>query len=108
MPGTGAGPPLWARPDPPPLVVRISGPIAPADIHAWCEAVRSLLETSGADLVSCDLAALADPDFSTVDALARLTLVARRLGREVRVRDAPPELSGLLRFAGLDGVVPCV
>jgi hypothetical protein len=47
------------------------------------------------------------PDAVTVEALARLQLTARRLGRHVWFSDASPELLELLRLLGLDEVLPC-
>ena len=41
------------------------------------------------------------PDLSTVDALARLQLAARRLGCSIRLRDACADLVGLLDLVGL-------
>ena len=52
----------------------------------------------------CDVGALA-PDAVTIDALARLQLTARRLGREVRLRHASSELQELLAFVGLREVL---
>ena len=51
-----------------------------------------------------DAGALA-ADISTVDALARLQLNARRVGRSIRLRDAPSELEELIDFAGLSEVL---
>jgi anti-anti-sigma regulatory factor len=58
-------------------------------------------------VVVCDVSALAGSDLATVDALAGLALVARRLGCRVRLRHASPELRELLALAGLADVVPC-
>jgi hypothetical protein len=44
-------------------------------------------------------------DFRTIDLLARLQLVARRHGQELRLVHASPELGELLTFAGLDAVL---
>ena len=41
------------------------------------------------------------PTVQTVDALARLGLAGRRLGRELRLRNASQELQELLAFVGL-------
>ena len=73
-------------------------PITRADIPALCERVRALLELSEVDTVICEVGALDDPDAVTVDALARLQLTARRLGRRVRFRGACGELLDLLAF----------
>ena len=55
--------------------------------------------------VVCAAGALADADLATVDALAHLALAARRQGRGVRVRHAPPALRELLDLAALADVV---
>jgi ABC-type transporter Mla MlaB component len=88
------------------IVLVISGPIAPAGIAGLCERVRVLLEGCEADRVVCDVSALVDPDAVTIDALARLQLTARRLGRLVRLRNACGELEDLLALVGLGDVVP--
>jgi hypothetical protein len=44
-------------------------------------------------------------DIGTVDALARLQLSARRLGRRLRLREAPLELRELIELAGLSRVL---
>ena len=82
-------------------------PITRADIPALCERVRALLELSEVDTVLCDVGALDDPDAVTVDALARLQLTARRLGRRVRFRGACGQLQDLLAFVGLGDTLPC-
>jgi anti-anti-sigma regulatory factor len=54
--------------------------------------------------IAVDVSALA-PDATTIDALARLGLAARRRGLEVRLRDPTPQLRELLAFVGLEGVL---
>jgi hypothetical protein len=54
--------------------------------------------------IVCDVGALA-PDAVSVDVLARLQLDARRLGFEIRLRDASSELQELLAFVGLREVL---
>ena len=44
-------------------------------------------------------------DIGTVDLLARLQLVARRYGCQIRLRGVSPELRELIEFAGLDEVL---
>jgi hypothetical protein len=51
--------------------------------------------------------ALREPDAAAVDALARLQLVAGRLGGRIQLRNASPELQELLRFMGLGDALPC-
>jgi ABC-type transporter Mla MlaB component len=97
-------------PRPPPesntTPLALEGPIARDEIPALCERARALLEGCVAASIACDVGAL-DPDAVTVDALARLQLTARRLGRRVRFDGASPELQRLLCLMGLGEVLPC-
>jgi ABC-type transporter Mla MlaB component len=96
------GPP----PEPSTIILVTKGTVARHDIPMLCERVRVLLEGSDADQVVFDVAALVDPDAVTVDALARLQLTARRLGRQIRLRHACGELQDLLSLLGLSEVMP--
>jgi hypothetical protein len=80
-------------------------PIEPQDIPVLCRRARVLLERSEAELVVCDVAALVDPDAVAVEALARVWLTVRRLGRGVRLRRSCHELEELLAFMGLAEVL---
>ena len=51
-----------------------------------------------------DVGALA-PDALTIDVLARFQLAARRLGRQVHLRNACGELQQLIAFVGMAGVL---
>lgn len=57
-------------------------------------------------IVEYDAGHLTHPDAETVDTLARAQLAARRLGREIRLRNAAPALEELLALAGLQSVLP--
>lgn len=57
-------------------------------------------------VVTCDVAALTEPDLATVDALARLQLAAGRTGARLRLRAVPAALRELLELAGLAGLLP--
>ena len=85
----------------------LDGPIARGDLDGLCGRALILLEAAEACPVVCDVRALRRPDAVTVDALARLQLVARRLGRRFRLRDACAELQELLRLTGLCETLPC-
>lgn len=85
-------------------VLIVPGPIADGDAPRLCERLRVLLESSDAEVVVCDVRGLA-ADAVTVDALARLQLTARRLGRRIRLHGSSPELDRLLSFVGLADVV---
>ena len=97
---------LLAAPEPSTIALVVAGRIARADVAALCDRVRALLLESRAEVVVCEVAAAAGPDLVTVELLARLQLVARRLGRQVRVSRAPAALLELLILLGLDDVVP--
>jgi ABC-type transporter Mla MlaB component len=93
--------------EPSTTVVAICGPIAPADIPELWKRVRMLEDGREPGHVVCDLRALVRPDAATVDALARLQLIARRSGRGICLRDACGALLELLALMGLSDVVPC-
>src|SRR5262245_25486563 len=59
----------------------------------------------GIELVSVELAQ-GRPDLALVDALARLQLLVSRFGGRIHLRDACPELCGLLDLVGLATVLP--
>ncbi|HEY8115245.1 MAG TPA: STAS domain-containing protein [Actinomycetota bacterium] len=89
------------RPGPGGTVLVMSGPVTRDAIPALCERAERLLEGCDAGPVACDVGALAEPDATTIDALARLQLTARRLGYRVELRGTCGELEDLLRLAGL-------
>jgi ABC-type transporter Mla MlaB component len=60
-----------------------------------------------ATIIDWDLSALRHVDASTVDALARLQLAARRSGASIRLRNVTPALRQLVDFMGLSEVL-CV
>jgi ABC-type transporter Mla MlaB component len=88
-----------------PAVLIVAGPIAPQDIPALCRCARELLERSDAELVVCDVGALVAPDAVAVEALARVRLTVRRLGRGFRIRHPCQELWELLAFMGLADIL---
>lgn len=83
------------------ILVAVGSSIEPADLPSLCAIVRSRLERSRAAVVVIDLGGVGAPDGVTIDAMARLVVVARRLGCRVELRDAPVELMELLAFTGL-------
>jgi anti-anti-sigma regulatory factor len=85
------------------MVVR--GRLEAATTPALCERLLSLIEQSGAGLVICDVGAIHPCDVVTVDALARLKLVGRRVGCDVQLSCASDQLVELIAFAGLQQVL---
>lgn len=63
-----------------------------------------MLSSTPAAVVVCDVGGLR-ADIVTVDALARLQLTARRLGRRIELRGGTPQLTRLLAFVGLADVL---
>ena len=108
MAGPDASPPTRPPADlpSPEIELGMSGQIERAEIPGLCQRVQVLLTLQAADRLVCDVGAIVAPDAVTVDALARLQLTARRLGREVRIRHASRELQQLLALMGLSDVVP--
>jgi ABC-type transporter Mla MlaB component len=87
------------------IVFLIEGPIARPDLPGLCQRMQLLVEQSDAGLVICDVGAVRKADAVTVDAVARLQLIVRRLGRQLRVRNACASLQELLGLMGLKEVV---
>jgi anti-anti-sigma regulatory factor len=79
--------------------------IARADIPELCERARMFMDRVAANRVVCDVGSVVEPDAVVVEALARLQLTARRLGREVRLGRVSPDLRDLLLLMGLAEVI---
>jgi STAS domain len=88
-------------------VLDVRSPIARAAVPALCERVRVLLAAGVVEVITCEVGGLTEPDPDAVDALARLQLTARRLGRSIRLRHPRPELRDLLGLTGLCTELPC-
>ncbi|MBP2705461.1 STAS domain-containing protein [Microbispora sp. RL4-1S] len=78
---------------------------ARADIPALCADLAALVRGRGGGVVICDVAEVARPGVVTVEALARLSLTARRHGWSLVVSGAGPDLRELVRLLGLTGVL---
>ena len=86
-------------------ILILRDPITREGLEALCEGTRALLKGSDVDLLVCDIGVLTDPDAVAIDALARLQLTARRLGRRIRFRDACGEVQRLVGFMGLEDIL---
>lgn len=87
--------------------IRIRSDIHPADVARMCARARAMFLRAAPEPLVCDLGEVADTDAATLDALARLQLVAKRCGRALEVRHAPLELRELVEFVGLGPVIRC-
>ena len=85
-------------------MLTLAGPLEAPALSALCAQVQRLVRT-GARVVTCDVQDVPASHLTTVDALARLQLTARRAGGRIRVLDVPPELADLLALAGLTAIV---
>jgi ABC-type transporter Mla MlaB component len=83
----------------------LRGEITRADVPELSDRVCALLRESGAHVVLCDVEGV-DCNAVTVDALARLQLMARRNGCRFRLTGACAELLALVNFMGLRDVLP--
>ncbi|MFF1921035.1 STAS domain-containing protein [Streptomyces sp. NPDC058221] len=89
-----------------PAVLVLSGRVTRAGTPHLCAELETILTASEAAVVDCDVGAVVQPDLALVEAIARLSLVARRAGgRRLRLRRVPAELRSLLDLVGLADVV---
>jgi hypothetical protein len=88
------------------VVLVVGGAGDRAAVFELSEHLRALVQDHDAGLVICDVSAVEEPDLATVDALARLQLAARRLGRSIQLRHASEHQQGLVALAGLSEVLP--
>lgn len=65
------------------------------------KASASLSNQMAADPIRLDCAQVATPDLHTIDRLAKLQLLARRLGIELRLVNVSPPLLDLVDLCGL-------
>jgi anti-anti-sigma regulatory factor len=72
----------------------------PSGSTVWAHAAAS-----GEQRLVCHVGALTAPDLSTVDALARMHVLARRHGHPIRYCHAPPALVELVDLLGLSEVL---
>jgi ABC-type transporter Mla MlaB component len=90
----------------PAFEVELETPASPHAIAALCRRVRSALLAADNVVLICDLRRVTEPDATVIDALARIQLTARRLGRSIELRHARPQIRELVRLAGLADVLP--
>ncbi|GAA2371833.1 STAS domain-containing protein [Streptomyces cuspidosporus] len=89
-----------------PVVLVLGRAVRRAEVPGLCARLRELASRgAGTGPVIVDVGAVRSPDLAVLEALARLRLTARRLGRRIRLRGASGELRALLARAGLDAVL---
>lgn len=95
------------RPPVGPLPEMLVMPSAPSrgDVESMRDDVRELAGCEGDPM--CDVGGVAEPDADTIEVLARLQLLALRVGVRFRFSSACEELRDLLALTGLADVLPC-
>jgi ABC-type transporter Mla MlaB component len=88
----------------PAIVLAFGGSIARRDLPALYRDACRLLESSGAEVLCCDVRR-ASANAVTVEALARLALAARRRNRRIGLLGATGELRELIALMGLGDVL---
>ncbi|MEU7643537.1 STAS domain-containing protein [Streptomyces huasconensis] len=81
-------------------LILIEGPLRAGDVPRLCARVAAARHGPGHDVI-CDVGAVTTADLTTVDAVARLHLAARRAGGRIRLRNPTPALLALLGLVGL-------
>ena len=94
------------NPEQPAAVVVLPDPLTRADVSRLCAELATALTASPTAEAACDASTVAHPDLTTVEAIARLSLTARRLGAAgLRLHGTAPELRALLDLVGLGSVM---
>lgn len=89
-----------------PAVLVLSGRVTRAGTPRLCADLEAILATSDAAVVDCDVGGIVEPGLASVEAIARLSVVARRAGgRRLRLLHVPSELGSLIDLVGLADVV---
>nr|WSW67200.1 STAS domain-containing protein [Streptomyces sp. NBC_00995] len=90
----------------PPAALLVTGRVTRADAPRLCAELEAVLAASELPVVDCDVGGVERPDLATVEAIARLSLAARRSGgRRLRLLGTPSDLQVLLDLVGLADVV---
>lgn len=87
-------------PGPVTAVLALPRRMEPDDLPVLWDRVARLVEQP-VDLLVCDLSAVDEADAVLVDAVARIQLLARRAGCQVRIDRAASVVTGLFELAGL-------
>jgi ABC-type transporter Mla MlaB component len=85
--------------------ITIHGPLTRAGLPVLTRRCRALFAAHPGCRIDCDVSGTA-ADAVTIDALAKLQLIARENECVVVLRSAGPELRALVRLVGLTDVLP--
>lgn len=90
------------------MVLVLRGRLQRADIGQLRLPLRLAHDEPDVSTLVCDVQGLCRPDLGTVEALARLQLLARRLDRPLVLRGASDDLHQLIELVGLVEHLPCL
>lgn len=83
----------------------VEGPIARSDVPGIVARLCALLEPGEAPMVVCRLRGV-HASAESLEALARLQLIARRYGSRIKLTGASGALLELIAYAGMHDVLP--
>lgn len=86
-------------------IVAIRGRVGESEIADLCARIHSSFARADVSTVIVDVSGVVDPDVKALDALARLHLTAKRMGRHIKIRHTCRQLEDLVAFAGLRDVL---
>jgi hypothetical protein len=84
----------------------VDGPIARSDVPGIVARLCALLDHTDSEIVVCRLRGV-HASAESLEALARLQLVAGRYGSRIELTGASGALRGLIAFAGMQDVLRC-
>lgn len=93
---------------PRPLVLVLRGRLDVTDIAQLRLPLRLVHDEPDVPGLVCCVAGVVRPDLGTVDALARLQVIARRLDRPLLLRGVSDDLHELIQLVGLTEHLPCL
>src|SRR5687767_9028922 len=82
--------------------------VARIDVGLHCDRLAALVRRLRPDVVICDVTSVTQPTAAAIEVLARLHLIARRLGCELRIYGASDRLRDLIALTGLGDVLTLV
>ena len=86
-------------------VLPVGPDVARIDVVMHCDRLAALVRQLQPDVVICDVTSITRPNVAAVEVLARLHLIARRLGCELRIYGASDRLRDLIALTGLGGAL---
>lgn len=90
------------------MVLVLRGRLDVTDVAQLRLPLRLVHDEPDVPILVCCVAGVVRPDLGTVDALARLQVLARRLDRPLLLRGVSDDLHELIQLVGLAEHLPCL